>query len=488
MQENKTKIRKVFLEELPRFTDGRYKGKINWLSCITLKVKFIYEDVEGWIEIINYDISKRFLKLKYLDTIIDMSTNSFKRCELGKKLGKITGDFKIEKGTRYKDEKRDMTIIDMKYRDNLNNKGTNLKWYKYHCNICGWDEGWIIESDIVRKRGCTCCNGNTVIEGINDIPTTAPFMIPYFQGGFDEAKLYTKFGGGNPNNKLKTIFPICPDCGRIKSKKVTIKSIYFNHSIACPCSDSISYPNKTMFNVLEQLGTDFISEYSPEWISPKRFDFYIPLINKIIEMDGGLGHGNKVHKKSKLTSEESLEIDNYKDKMANEHNIEVIRIDCVESDAEYIKNKILKSKLANILDLSNINWNKVDEFACSNRVKEACEYKRNNPNIGTMDISILMKLAQCTIIKYLKRGNEIWDWCNYNTKEELIKNGNKSSQLNKKPVEIFKDGISLGIFETAKDLENKSEKLFGVKLNKESISEVCRNKREQYKGYIFKFA
>ena len=72
------------------------------------------------------------------------------------------------------------------------------------------------------------------------------------------------------------------------------------------------------------------------------------------------------------TIKESQLADDEKDKLANEHDIEVIRIDCYPSEFEYIRQNVLQnSTLSKIFDLSSINWNKCDEFALSNRVKEA---------------------------------------------------------------------------------------------------------------------
>ena len=64
-----------------------------------------------------------------------------------------------------------------------------------------------------------------------------------------------------------------------------------------------------------------------------------------------------------------------------------------------------------------------------------------------------------------------------------------SRKINKRInlVEIFKDNVSLGIFNNCKDLERQSEKLFGVKLLNSSISEVANGKRKQYKGFTFKY-
>ena len=120
------------------------------------------------------------------------------------------------------------------------------------------------------------------------------------------------------------------------------------------CGDGVKFPNKFAFNLLEQLGLDFVTEYSPKWIGRKSYDFYIPSLNLILEMDGGFH--NKDNKMSGQTKEESREIDDYKDKLAKEHGIEVVRIDCdyyiLTERATYIKQNILNSKLSTLFDLN----------------------------------------------------------------------------------------------------------------------------------------
>jgi hypothetical protein len=248
-----------------------------------------------------------------------------------------------------------------------------------------------------------------------------------------------------------------------------------------------------MFNILEQLKIDFKTEYSPEWIKPMRYDFYFKLYNQeyIIEMDGGLGHGNIIHSKSNKTKEETLKIDNYKDEQAKLHSIEIIRIDCQKSELEYIKNSILNSGLDKIYNLKKIDWNKCEEFALSNRVKEICELKKNNPELTTVEIGEIMRLNRNTVLKYLTKGSKIWNWVNYDGTEERTKAMNKawniSSKICGKQVEIFKEGKSLGVFNNCHELSRQSEELFNIKLDFSAISRVCRNKKKQYKGYTFKY-
>ena len=50
-------MRKVFLDELPRWEKGGNKEKINWSECPSQKVKFIYDDIDGEI-IVGFDKNK----------------------------------------------------------------------------------------------------------------------------------------------------------------------------------------------------------------------------------------------------------------------------------------------------------------------------------------------------------------------------------------------------------------------------------------------
>ena len=285
----------------------------------------------------------------------------------------------------------------------------NRKGYDYLCLNCG-NEDSIAENHLKEKNGCNVCGVNPLklVVGINDITTTDPWMVKYFQGGYDEAKLYIK------GTKQK-IVPICPDCGRIKDKPISIYSIYKNKSIGCSCGDKISYPNKIGFSVLEQLNVDFKSEHT---FKEMRFDFYFELDNNkyAVEMDG---RWHKVdNKMSGQTKEESMLIDENKDNIAKEHDIEVIRIDCAFSDLEYIKSNIIKSKLNTIFDLELVDWIKCEEFALKNLVKEICIIWDNGKRTIS-ELAEIYKLSTTTIRSYLHKGVKL-GWCNYNSNMKKI--------------------------------------------------------------------
>lgn len=467
---------KVFIDILPRKENS---NKINWLNAIGYSVKFIYDNIEDNLTIVNYYKESRELEIKYKDRSQKIKVHNFTNCQLGNVLGKYTSDFKIGIGTNLKDNKKDITIINREYRKNKMNQ--NQKWYKYHCNKDNY-EGWMVESSVLKGIGCSCCNGKIVVEGINDITTTAPWLIPYFQGGYDEAKLYTKNSG-------KKIFPICLDCGRVKDKAMSISDIYKRHTIGCQCNDKKSYISKYVFNMLEQLKIDFEVEKKYDWCNfynPFKqkdtygiYDFVIEDMKLIIEADGGWHR--KDNNISGQTKEESEWLDNIKDKLAYENGYKIIRI----SDDGDVKQNILDSDLSELFDLNNIDWNKCNEFALSNLIKQVCKYWNTNLNFTTKDISEKFNISQFCVIEYLKKGSML-NWCNYDSKEEMRKNAPKNGEKTSKLIIIFKDDILLGLFKSRSELERQSEKLFGVRLIGSNISHSCKFKNK-YKEFHFKY-
>ena len=172
-------MKKVFLEELPK---KKWNGTlcIDWINSVGYTIEFIYEDIHGEIEIVDYIKKKQKLVIKYKNKINEISTSVFSKCSIGKIIGKITKDFKININSIIKDSNRDMIILNREYRkeEKIDKEGRksiyNLKWYQYKCNICGWDKGWIREDHLLKGVGCSCCRGLTVVKSINDIATTNP--------------------------------------------------------------------------------------------------------------------------------------------------------------------------------------------------------------------------------------------------------------------------------------------------------------------------
>ena len=496
-------MRKVFLDKLPHGGKGINKKYINWCNSIGYKVKFIYDNIQGEIEIIDYNYPK--IKIKYLNKdFYNMQTSDFIKCRLGILLDVKTSEFKIEIGQTFKDDKRDITIIDRKYIKDKND--VYRKYYKYKCNKCGFDgnehykdgkyqkEHWTIESSLLSNHiNCACCNNKITVNTINDMWTTNSELAKLLADPQDGYK-YTEHSGQYVNWK-------CSDCGNIiKSKKINQINAY---GLSCPkCSDGISIPEKIMYIILQELKIDFeyhkIFEWSknvkhnnPKLSGNKEYDFYFKINNEayIIETHGGQHYQKSFSSCGGRTLKEEQENDKIKYELAIDNKIKnkhYIVIDCNKSELEWIKNSIFNNeKLNNVFNLNKINWLKIGEFANNNFINQICKYKKNNPDMTTTKIGSIFKLNRNTISRYLKRGASL-GWCDYNPKEEKIKSRQKINK-NGKLVAIFKDEKSLGVFPSCSELERQSEEKFGVKLNNANISEICNNKKPQYKGFTFKY-
>jgi len=316
-----------------------------------------------------------------------------------------------------------------------------------------------VAQTLLAGYGCPYCSNQKILIGFNDMWTTNPELAKLLANSEDG---YKYFQGSNKKIDFK-----CPNCGSvIKNKSI---SNVRTHGLSCnKCSDGISYPNKFMYNILTQLKINFTPEYCPKWIKSKRYDFYFKLNNReyIIEMDGGMGHGN-YNTLSKMTAEESVALDIYKEELAIQHNIKVIRIDCIQSNLNYIKNNILNSELNNILNLNDLDWNVCNELSLNSFVKIACDLWNTN-QYTIKDISNMMKLTTSTIVRYLKTGTEI-GWCYYNSNDEKIKNIKNNAILNSKKIRCIETGIVYNSMGEASEYVHRSPK---------TISACCRGKNK----------
>lgn len=293
--------------------------------------------------------------------------------------------------------------------------------------------------------------------------------------------------GRGSNTKVELV---CSSCG--SKNTISCGSFSRRKSMGCKCGDGKSYPEKFVFSMLKQIGVDFESEYSPSWaiIDFKktkrkcRYDFYIPSKNLIIETDGGFHYRD--NNMSGLTVEESICIDRLKDEAAFANGNIIIRIDCSTSEHEYIKRNISNSELSNIFNLNKIDWDACEEFALSNMVRSVCSMWTERKFHNTKSLADYIGIDRTTVNDYLKRGKKL-GWCEYDPKKEMKSSWFKKGILKGKQVEMFKDGVSMGVFECSSKLQKDSESLFGVKLLASKISSVCTGKRNHHKGFTFRY-
>ena len=357
----------IDLSGLPRKSESR----IDWGASIGCEVPFIYDGINGILQIIDYNSPK--VTVLYNDNKYAIFRGNLQKCQLN---NIVNSGFKYEIGQHIKDSKRDMIILDRKIRFAPRpDKTYKEKAYNFHCNKCGWNDGWLNESQLSIGRGCSCCSGKTVVPGINSVADTDPWIIDYFPGGYEEAKQYTR-------GSYKKISFQCPYC-KDRSTPTYISNITRDHGFSCSCRSKISYPERFMKAFLNVSKVKFIHQLSKttfSWCGNYRYDFYLLDYNCIIEV-----HGLQHYEPSKffrIDFEDEIKNDTNKKELALSNNINrYIEIDARLSDFNYLKNSVLSNKTLNqIIETSKVNWDNVLYEIYKSNYYEICDMWNNGEN------------------------------------------------------------------------------------------------------------
>lgn len=442
------------------------QNKIMWKDCIGLTVEFYYNDKPHKIKILER-INKDYFKITLDDIIIDKAHTS-------KIAGLMFDNLLYEPDYFYKVGEvinKSLEIIkqcQIQRRTSSGKTLVNCKGYVCRCLKDGY-EFTIEEFELKNGRGCPVCVNRIIVKGINDIGTTDPNLTLLF---VDENDAYCHSRSSDDRVEVK-----CPYCGTIKTMRIAELSKY--GYVTCEkCSDGVSYPNKfahELFKQLESQYTNYQSEYSPAWAGMLRYDNYIELLDGkkiIVEMDGGYHYAKHYDYLTKN--------DMYKNKLAEEHGISMIRINCnylkVGQRYNMVKTNLFEA-LKGIFDLSNVNWDKCNECGISNKLIEVLNYYQNNPKLGLREIARDCKISMPTLYEYLYTGEEL-GLCNYvRADSNRIKNS--------KPIAMYDLNMNLiGIYKSGKQI---AELFPELKFNHRQIRNSATNNKP-YKNYIFRFA
>ena len=250
------------------------------------------------------------------------------------------------------------------------------------------------------------------------------------------------------------------------------------------CGDYNKYPEKFVSCFLDQLCECYNHDVEFDWSDKKRYDFYLPIRNLIIETHGKQ-HYNKAfcHAGSRSIYEEQ-ENDLHKKEIALKNEVsEYIVLDCSKSETEWIKKSINNSLLRTLLmfDMEDINWDECEKYALSNIVEMVCRDYKN----GLEPIQLMEKYDRCynTIMSYLKNGTK-FGWCLYdpivakqNGTEKSVKN--MIARTSKKVVQINMDGDTIQIFDSINQAQRD--------LNIGHIWDCIVGKRKSAGGYKWRY-
>lgn len=354
--------------------------------------------------------------------------------------------------------------------------GHKQRAYKIKCMICGYeyvDYGYCVYKGI----GCGCCTGKAVVVGINDIWTTNAETAKLLLNVEDGYK-YTQY------SSKKTDF-ICPACGSIHRNKVI--SNITNRGLACHCSKSKSYPNRFMFWLLSELRLNFIDEKTFEWSDRKRYDFYVPELSLIIEMQG-IQHTVENISFIGIPLKQQIENDNYKKMLALTHGVKnYLQIDASSSDFDFIKNSVIKSGLITLFDMSNVDWAKINEICETPIIKEIADCWNSGlyrPN----EIGKSVGLSNSPVRKFLHRCEEFGLIDKYDTKISQRLGAKQSRtayyQNRAKPLFCNENNTYFGsITICAREMES----ITGLKFSSGNILGTATGKYKQHRGFTFSY-
>lgn len=352
------------------------------------------------------------------------------------------------------------------------------KKYLCKCLKCGY-EHLRAESSLKGSKGikgCKCCLNQVTVEHINSIVANEEthWMVDYFQGGWNEAKKYT------PCSSEKVIFK-CAHCGRINDKALNIKTLYEKHSIGCNCEvGRISQGERVCRNALKMLNIEYKYQYRPEWSNGKFYDFYIPSLNCIIEINGEQHY--RENGLYKCTLEQQQQIDTEKEKVAKANGIEkYYQVDFRHTNLEYMKNNLTK---VDCICWDNVDWKKCCEREEKNVAKEVCLYKESHPDITSKELGELFNISSACARRYVQKGYEL-GWCTSKDFKRKDTKGNGG-----RPVLLYVKNNFIGEFASATICADFIFNNYNIKTSRGSIQRYCNGERtpkNELKDFIFVF-
>lgn len=459
---------------------------IDWANSIGCTILFEYQGEKGELELTDYYIKDGIymVTVKFEGNNYNLRLSSLKNCSLFVLFkDKVENQKKEEKSQKAKEllMKREMEKEYYKQRtiSKVHELNPNVEviseYINYHkpikCRCIKCMHTWeTYPSSIFKESGvfCLACAGKVVnnYDKRNSLYYTHPELVIHFvniQDAFEH--VFNK--GQREKNKFLCR---CRDCGTFQEKTKGALFYGFNCSF---CGDGVSYPNKIIFKLIDELIkkydiTDVEREFSPEWADGKRYDLKFCYADNgyIVEMDGAFHYMH--NKLSGITLEESIEIDNAKTKKAHDNGYTLIRINCNYKNSferfEHIKGNIEKSEISRLFDLNDVDWKAIDLYGLGSVFVSVCDevnYKEDTSIELLMDKFLISEGA---VRNYIKRGKEM----GIIDKKKRIKNKTRS--------EIYDWYVFCGQklanevpFKNIGELSNNSLIAFGTKFNDASL-------------------
>lgn len=216
---------------------------------------------------------------------------------------------------------------------------TKKVWWKGKCG-----HSWMANTHnrVYGKTGCPyCVHNGKILKGFNDLETTHPKIA---EAMVDKNLVKILSFGSSEKVRWK--------CSFCKVINLSILNDLASRGLKCKaCSDSMSFGEKYIFTLLKNNEIQFFNEHSFIWSNNRRYDFYIPQKQLIIEVHG-IQH-YEPSRRGKRSFAQEAENDKKKLYLAKENGIkEYVVVNARESNVNWIANSVLNTSLPEIFDFS----------------------------------------------------------------------------------------------------------------------------------------
>lgn len=470
--------------EIPRYIDKRGRLKIKSGTTIMVKVNDLMESSNIRVTKICDECGNKSNNIRYVEIVNKRKSGNGKdRCfKCGRKQSAESqkNNVSYEKSLAFKAIKNNMDYLLGEYSINNKNKPSEVSFvsnyeFLWICPDCTSEYPMKMSFRTNNKCNCPYCVG-TRVNHTNCLWTTHPQIAMLLK---DKEQGHVVTHGSHK----KEVF-VCDKCGFEQEKSVLS---VVNQGLSCSrCSDGISYSEKFMINLLLQCELPFETQIIFKWSrnikhankkikGNKKYDFFIPSLNLIIETHGDQHYNSGFNISTSRDLEEENENDFIKRELAIQNGLNYIVVDCRKSELEFIKDNILKSELNLILPLNKINWLKCHEHACKSLVKEVCDVW-NNKTHTIKEISDEFKVSKDTVVDYLKRGNII-GLCDYNAEERKRLGWTFTTYSTKQVIQLTPKGEYIKTWNSLKEISSE------LGLSNSSYSAACRGERKLIGGF-----